>query len=199
MDEKEAALDQTSRRLDVNGSYMVLPGLMMLTFGDVETHTSETKLIKCARGLDVAKLERVNHISHMVACGKMGVPEALEMLEAVRSSPPTWSTYWVIGAYIVSAASVASLFFGGSWTDFWVSGIFGLCGKLIYATLANQDDFKNVLTRYVVVGLFTLVAEQFPMLSNVFEIFTSICVAVIARALHQWICFSAVSLSAVSD
>jgi hypothetical protein len=45
MDEKEAALDQTSRRLDVNGSYMVLPGLMMLTFGDVETHTSETKLI----------------------------------------------------------------------------------------------------------------------------------------------------------
>lgn len=37
------------------------------------------------------------------------------------------------------------------------------------------------------------------MLSNVFEIFTSICVALIARALHQWICFSAVSLSAVSS
>jgi uncharacterized membrane protein YjjP (DUF1212 family) len=108
---------------------MVLPGLMMLTFGDAETHTSETKLIKCARGLDVAKLERVNHISHMVARGKMAVPEALDMLEEVRISPPTWSTYWVLAAYVVSAATVASLFFGGSWTDFWVSGIFGLCGK----------------------------------------------------------------------
>ncbi|KAI8584273.1 hypothetical protein K450DRAFT_219021 [Umbelopsis ramanniana AG] len=170
----EAALDHTSRRLDVDGSYMVLPGLMMLTFGDAETHTSETKLIKCARGLDVAKLERVNHISHMVARGKMAVPEALDMLEEVRKSPPTWSTYWVLGAYVVSAATVASLFFGGSWTDFWVSGIFGLF-----------------------VGLFTLVAERFPMIANVFEIFVSICVAVIARALHQWICFSAVSLSAV--
>ncbi|CAM0142805.1 unnamed protein product [Umbelopsis sp. WA50703] len=164
----EAALDQTSRRLDVDGSYMVLPGLMMLTFGDSETHTSETKLIKCPRGLDVAKLERVNRISHMVARGKMAVPEALEELEAVRTAPPTWSTLWVLGAYVISAASVAALFFGGSWTDFWVS-----------------------------VGCFTLVAEQFPMISNVFEILTSICVALIARALHEYICFSAVSLSAV--
>jgi hypothetical protein len=37
------------------------------------------------------------------------------------------------------------------------------------------------------------------MIANVFEIFVSICVAVVARALHQWICFSAVSLSAVSS
>lgn len=141
-------MDQTSRRLDVDGSYMVLPGLMMLTFGDSETHTSETKLIKCPRGLDVAKLERVNRISHMVARGKMAVPEALEELEAVRTAPPTWSTLWVLGAYVVSAATVAALFFGGSWTDVWVSGIFGLFGKV-----SLFEMFKaNVICHDVVIN-----------------------------------------------
>lgn len=57
----------------------------------------------------------------------------------------------------------------------------------------------NLIILLQQVGLFTLVAERFPMIANVFEIFVSICVAVVARALHQWICFSAVSLSAVSS
>ncbi|CEI86673.1 hypothetical protein RMCBS344292_01105 [Rhizopus microsporus] len=59
----EAAMEKVSKRLDIVGSYAVLPGLIIVTFGDVETHTSETHLIRCSRSLDIGKLERAYRYS----------------------------------------------------------------------------------------------------------------------------------------
>ncbi|KAF7731397.1 hypothetical protein EC973_000205 [Apophysomyces ossiformis] len=87
----EAAMTRTSKRLEVDGSYVVLPGLIMISFGDVETHTSETHLIKCSRALDMGKLEAVNDIAHQVTRGEMNIKEATTLLDNIKNSPPTWN------------------------------------------------------------------------------------------------------------
>ncbi|KAI7865506.1 hypothetical protein BDF14DRAFT_1824283 [Spinellus fusiger] len=170
----EGAMEKTSKRLEIDGSYIVLPGLMMVSFGDVETHTSETLLIKCSRSLDIHKLEKVNLVAHQIAKGELDVRQATELLDEINNSPPTWGQWWILLAYFFSSASISPLFFNGSWMDCWVSGLMGLA-----------------------VGILTFVSERIPMLSNVFEIAVSVLVSVVTIALHPHVCFSSVSLSAI--
>ncbi|OBZ90969.1 hypothetical protein A0J61_00983 [Choanephora cucurbitarum] len=170
----EAAMDKVSKRLEIDGSYAVLPGLIVVTFGDVETHTSETHLIRCSRSLDINKLEKSNLIAHKLAKGELDLDEASKRLDDIIHSPPTWSPAWLMLGYIGSSAFVAPLFFNGSWTDCWVSAIFGLC-----------------------VGILTYISEKMPMFGNVFEMAITIPIAIIALALHSYVCFAAIALSAI--
>lgn len=122
-------MEKVSKRLEIVGSYAVLPGLIIVTFGDVETHTSETHLIRCSRSLDIGKLERANYIAGVIAKGEVTINEATELLDDIIKGPPTWSPFSIVMGYVVSSAFTAPLFFNGSWTDCWVSAIFGLVGK----------------------------------------------------------------------
>ncbi|CEP16074.1 hypothetical protein [Parasitella parasitica] len=126
----EAAMEKVGKRLEIDGNYAVLPGLIIVTFGDVETHTSETHLIRCSRSLDIGKLERSNVIAYRIAKGELGLEEATTLLDGIINEPPTWSPPVVILGYIVTSAFVAPLFYNGSWTDCWVSALFGLCERL---------------------------------------------------------------------
>lgn len=42
--------------LELNAQVVYLPGTMLVSFGDDATHTSETKFLKQATGLDLGKL-----------------------------------------------------------------------------------------------------------------------------------------------
>ncbi|KAL0078778.1 hypothetical protein F4703DRAFT_1741677 [Phycomyces blakesleeanus] len=170
----EGAMEKTSKRLEIDGSYIVLPGLIMASFGDAETHTSETLLIKCSRSLDIGKLERVNDVAHKASTGELQVLEATQLLDDIKNEPPTWGFWVVLLAYVGSSAFIAPLFFNGSWTDCWVSGLFGLG-----------------------VGLLTFLSERVPMFANFFEMAVSVLVSVITIALHPHVCYTAVSLSAI--
>ncbi|KAI9027551.1 hypothetical protein CLU79DRAFT_739688 [Phycomyces nitens] len=170
----EGAMEKTSKRLEIDASYIVLPGLIMASFGDAETHTSETLLIKCSRSLDICKLERVNDVAHKASTGELQVREATQLLDDIKNEPPTWGFWSVLLAYVGSSAFIAPLFFNGSWTDCWVSGLFGLG-----------------------VGLLTFLSERVPMFANFFEMAVSVLVSVITIALHPHVCYTAVSLSAI--
>ncbi|KAI8378635.1 hypothetical protein BD560DRAFT_366671 [Blakeslea trispora] len=186
-------MDKVSKRLEIDGSYAVLPGLIVVTFGDVETHTSETHLIRCSRSLDINKLERSNLIAHRLAKGALDLEEASRMLDDIVNSPPTWSPAWLILGYVGSSAFVAPLFFNGSWTDCWVSAIFGFCGKCSLQIVFGFDNNSFLL----LVGVLTYISEKMPMFGNVFEMAITIPIAIIALALHSYVCFAAIALSAI--
>lgn len=46
-------------------------------------------------------------------------------------------------------------------------------------------------------GVLTLVSEKIPMFSNIFEMAITIPIAIIALALHPYICFAAVAMASV--
>jgi uncharacterized membrane protein YjjP (DUF1212 family) len=167
-------MSKVSQRLGIDGSYAVLPGLIIVTWGDLETHTSETHLIRCSRAWDIGRLEKTDAIVGRMVRDEMGLEEGNGLLEEVLKGPPTWSAPWILLAYVLSSAFTAPLFFNGSWTDCWVSALFGL-----------------------VVGALTYLSEQVPMLGSVFEMVITIPIAVIALALHPHICFAAVAMGAI--
>lgn len=123
-------MGKVSKRLEIDGSFAVLPGLIIVTFGDVETHTSETHLVRCTRSLDIGKLERANKIASRIAKSKMEIEEANKLLDDILKGPPTHSPPIILLGYILSSAFTAPVFFNGSWTDCWVSAIFGLISKV---------------------------------------------------------------------
>ncbi|KAJ9124608.1 hypothetical protein QFC24_003401 [Naganishia onofrii] len=58
----EAQIQATARVLELNCQVVYLPGTCLVSFGDDATHTSETKFLKQATGLDLQKLLATHHI-----------------------------------------------------------------------------------------------------------------------------------------
>ncbi|KAI8975410.1 hypothetical protein BDF20DRAFT_822456 [Mycotypha africana] len=170
----DSAMDKLSQRLEVDGSYVVLPGTIIATFNDIHTHTSDTQVIRCPRSLDIDKLEKANIIAYKTAKGQLGIEEANRQLDDIIEGPPTYGFWVTVLGYIMTSAFSACLFYNGSWTDCWISAIFGL-----------------------VVGVLTFISEKMPMFANVFEMLVTIPIAIVCLAIQPHICFASVAMAAI--
>ncbi|GJJ70640.1 hypothetical protein EMPS_02990 [Entomortierella parvispora] len=170
----EMAMEAMCKTFGVDGSFAFLPGLMMISFGDSDTHTSETHLIKCAQGFDMGRLAKVNKIARAVVYGQIEPKDALTELKAVNAEKQPYGMWTVLASYAVSSGLIAPLVFKGSWYDM-------LAGMGLGS----------------VVGLTTLLASRYSVYSNVFEISTSILIAFVAKALRDYVCFTGVVLAGI--
>ncbi|KAF9581180.1 hypothetical protein BGW38_001901 [Lunasporangiospora selenospora] len=170
----EFAMEAMCRTLGIDGSFAFLPGLMMISFGDSDTHTSETHLIKCTADFDLGRLSRVNGIARAIVCGQIELAEALDQLKEINAEPPPYPGWLLLGTYIASSGLMAPLVFNGSWYDMLAGMGLG-----------------------TVVGLTNLLADRYSVYSNVFEVSTSIMIAFVAKALREYVCFTGVVLSGI--
>lgn len=60
---------------------MYLPSVMLFSFGDTATHTSDTKFLKQSSALDLGKLLDAHRIYWQVIHDQLGVGEANSMLD----------------------------------------------------------------------------------------------------------------------
>ncbi|KAI1294085.1 hypothetical protein EDD11_008223 [Mortierella claussenii] len=170
----ELAMEAMCRYLGIDGSFAFLPGLMMISFGDSDTHTSETHLIKCAQGFDMGRLAKVHKIARALVNGNMEPTEALVELKSVNSEKAPYNIWVMLLSFAVSSGLIAPLVFHGSWADMLASMALG-----------------------TVVGLTTLLASRYSVYSSVFEVSTSILIAFVTKALRDYVCFTGVVLSAI--
>ncbi|KAF9901811.1 hypothetical protein EC991_005637 [Linnemannia zychae] len=170
----ELAMEAMCKTFGIDGSFAFLPGLMMISFGDSDTHTSETHLIKCAQGFDMGRLAKVNKIARAVVYGDLEPAEALSELKAINNEKPPYGMWVMLASFAVSSGLIAPLVFKGSWYDM-------LAGMGLGA----------------VVGLTSLLASRYSVYSNVFEVSTSIVIAFVAKALRDYVCFTGVVLSGI--
>ncbi|KAG0348275.1 hypothetical protein BG004_005503 [Podila humilis] len=162
-----------ARKMEVDASFALLPGLMTISFSDPETHTSDTRHLRCTQGMDMYKLSKVYTIALEVLHGGR-IEAANKSLEKVTIEPGYYPVWVTILAWMSAAAFVAPLAFHGSWLD---TALAGLCG--------------------LIVGLLGVAAAKLPVYGNVFEVTSSIVVGFIARAFGEHVCFSAVTLAGV--
>ncbi|KAF9429985.1 hypothetical protein BGZ76_001003 [Entomortierella beljakovae] len=162
-----------ARKMEIDASFALLPGLMTISFSDPETHTSDTRHLRCTQGMDMNKLANVYTIAIGVLHGK-DVDEANEALERVTAEAGYYPVWVTVLAWMSTSAFIAPLAFNGSWFDTVVAGI---CGLLV--------------------GLLGVVAAKFPVYGNVFELTCSILVGFISKVFGDRICFSAVALAGV--
>jgi uncharacterized membrane protein YjjP (DUF1212 family) len=52
----------TAGVLEIDAQFLYIPGAMIISFDDTDTHTAEVKLVKVTQGLDLGKLRDVHEI-----------------------------------------------------------------------------------------------------------------------------------------
>ncbi|ORY05529.1 DUF1212-domain-containing protein [Basidiobolus meristosporus CBS 931.73] len=171
----EDNMTRASAALNVQSSFAFLPGVIMISYGDEDTHTSETHIIKVDRGYNMYKLDQVNTISKDVIYGKIKVEDAYESLEKVMDSKelfPWWCDVMVFG---VSSFLIAPLAFQGGWSEAVASGILG-----------------------TIVGILNRCSQKLFNYANVFEISAAVLTSMVATHLRYDICYQSVIMSSVS-
>ncbi|KAJ2157534.1 pheromone-regulated protein prm10, partial [Coemansia sp. RSA 552] len=163
---------RTARLLDLEVSASAMPGLVLLSFEDLLTHTSETKIIRCASGWDMHRLDQTNRLLRRVIYSKTEVKEAISELEGIITAPPIYAWYWQVLNWGVISWSLCLLCFGGSWGD---SGIALALGLLA--------------------GMMSLAAGKLSGYTNFFEASVALVSGLLGAALGRWSCFGATALS----
>lgn len=157
----EEYMSMTAQVLEIDGSFIYFPGCMLVSFGDLNARTSEMKLVRCAQGLDLGKLDEVHDVYKNVVHDRLGTVEGYEILDEVMNRKPKFSPWWCIFFYSVASVAVAPWSFGGSWIDLPICfGIGSIIGFLQFVVCP-----KNTLY------------------SSVFEVSSSIIASFIARAI----------------
>ncbi|KAJ1855344.1 pheromone-regulated protein prm10 [Coemansia sp. RSA 1822] len=171
----ENNLIRTAQLLDLEITASALPGLILLSFEDSLTHTSETKIIRCTNGWDMHRLDQTNQLLRRVVRSSTDVDQAIVELEQIITAPPIYAWYWQVLNWGIISWSLCLVCFGGSWRDSGLALVLGLMG-----------------------GVLSLAAGKFSGYTNLFEVSVSILTGLLGAALSRWGCFAAISLSATA-
>ncbi|GAA5957197.1 hypothetical protein JCM21900_004677 [Sporobolomyces salmonicolor] len=167
----EAQMQATARVLEINCQVVYIPGVMMLSFGDAATHTSDIKFLKQANGLDLGKLLAAYMIYFNVIHDKISVTDASTELDALMVSPPKYKLWQqlIIGA--CASAFIQPSAFYGSFVDCLMAMPLGALLVLVQVIVSRNDLY-----------------------SSLFEIVIACIIAFIAAALAstKFFCFAAV-------
>ncbi|CAO1625358.1 unnamed protein product [Jaminaea pallidilutea] len=141
----ETQIQQTARVLEINCRCIYLPNLMLFAFGDDATHTSETKFIKQAGGLDFTKLTDMHTIYWNVIHDKIGVGEASAQLDELMRRKPLigrWPMV-IIGGFCSAFIAPGPMGFNGSFIDAVMA--FPLGAFLVWSqSVITTELFSNV-------------------------------------------------------
>jgi uncharacterized membrane protein YjjP (DUF1212 family) len=136
----ESLLDAAANMLEVNAQFIHIPGVIIVSFGDPETRTSETHSIKCSGSLCLGALHDVHEIYRQVVHDELSARKATEMLEEKLRTPPT-RTKLVDGLLSFAlSALICPLAFGGSFLDMWIAGSAALCLSYLRSYVATKNQ-----------------------------------------------------------
>lgn len=176
----EEYMSLTAKVLEVEATFIYLPGMMLANFSDPVTRTSDLKLVRVGQGLNLNKLDQAHDIYESVVYDRIGVDQASKELADLFSSKEFLNTYWIILLYGLSSMFVL-IFFNGAWLDMIPSFCMGALLGFLQCVVAP----KNALY------------------SSVFEVGSAILLSFIGRAIGsiangRYFCFSAIVLSGLS-
>ena len=119
----ESQLHSASEILGVNVAFVHLPNLIVATFMDSDTRTSETHFVRAGGRVALTKLERIHLVYRDVLHDKIGVTQACEQLKKIIQERPLYSIWVRCGLAFFCASIICVLAFGGSVVDMFISGV----------------------------------------------------------------------------
>lgn len=157
----ESQLQFTGRILEIDCQAIYLPGVLIITFGDQDTHTSQTLFIKQASALDLDKLNKVHRVYEQVIKDKIGSGEAITELDKIMKSKPLYQFWQSVLIGGLCSVFITPVSFGGNFVDLLVAFPLGCMLVAIQATIATRNA----------------------LYSNVFEISVAMFVSFVSRAM----------------
>ncbi|KAI0921250.1 hypothetical protein AcW2_006282 [Taiwanofungus camphoratus] len=175
----ESQLVSAARILEVDAEFIHIPGVIICSFGDQETRTSETHFVKCSGRLALGSLHEVHQIYRSVVHDEISAKKATVKLNELLDAKPIYGTFTrIILAFFISAL-ICPLAFGGSFADMWIAGV----GAILLCSMQ--------------IGL----ASKSQLYANVFEITVTIIISFLARGLSsirsQIFCYTAISSAGI--
>ncbi|KAI0322700.1 hypothetical protein OF83DRAFT_1048844 [Amylostereum chailletii] len=175
----ESQLTAASQILGVTSSLAYLPNIILVSFTDDETRTTELHFVRSGGRIALTALNRVHDIYRDVLHDRIGASEGVEALDKILRSPPLYPLLARCFLAFICASVICPLAFGGSFIDMWVSG-----------TCACVLQYLGLQA-----------AAKSSVYANVYEISVSIIVSFVARALSsipgRIFCYSAISSAGV--
>ncbi|KND02045.1 uncharacterized protein SPPG_02549 [Spizellomyces punctatus DAOM BR117] len=173
----EYQLELVALALEQPGSFVVIPGVIWVSFGD-EDHTSSTHLIKVGQSWHMHKLSLVNYLCRNLIAGEIDIFGAIDRLAEIASEPdyPPW--YDLI-TYPMISFTLCLIGFGAGWLDAAVSAVLGLAvGGFSLLSSSRFREFTHLV----------------PFLSATFCSFMSRVVFAALRSHRPEICYNHVSV-----
>ncbi|EMR11573.1 hypothetical protein PNEG_00017 [Pneumocystis murina B123] len=156
----EECMKLTSRVLEIDGQFLYIPGCMIISFGDLITHTSDMHVVRVNQGLDIGKLQETHFIYKQVIHDLIGVEEAMKNLDEVINRKQYYKNWVVILFYGFASALVGPFAFNASWFDMPISFLLGTILGLLRVVVTPRSF----------------------MYANAFEISATIITSFLARA-----------------
>lgn len=177
----EEYMRMSARVLETDAQFLYIPGSMIMSFEDRDTHTSEVKLVKVAQGLDLGKLRDVHEVYKEVVHDKLGVEEATGRLKEIMRKKDKFNRPFRIFVYGLAAVCVGPFAFGARLIDLPIAFILGAILGVLQLYVAPSSD----------------------LYANVFEIAAAVITSFLARAFGSikggdLFCFSALAQSSIA-
>jgi uncharacterized membrane protein YjjP (DUF1212 family) len=142
----ETQLVFAAKTLNVPAEFSHLPSVIIISFVDDETHTSETHFVKCGGRLQLGRLHEVHKIYKEVLHDSIKAKEATARLKELLVQPPIYADWERCCLAFFLSALICPLAFGGSFIDLWLAGIGAMALCWVQLKVASQ----NVVTANVV-------------------------------------------------
>lgn len=179
----EEYMRMTARVLEIECSFLYIPGCMIISFDDASTHTTEVKVVRSSQGIDLGKLADVHEIYKEVIHDVIGVEEATKRLEETMKRRSKFHILFLIFAHGCASASVGPFAFNARPVDMPVAFLLGCLLGVLQLILSPKSS----------------------LYSNVFEISAAVLTSFLARAFgsirfqgEPLFCFSALAQAAIA-
>ncbi|KAH8117480.1 DUF1212-domain-containing protein [Phellopilus nigrolimitatus] len=174
----EAQLNSLAKVFELEAQFQVTPGIIQVSFGNPETKSSETCLIKSNVGLSLGRIHQVHNVYRHVLHDDMSASDGNHALRKLIYAPARYNQSIRYFLSYLSCLLICGIAFGGSLNDMWVAGFMGLLVRIMQNIAAKSD-----------------------LSASGSEVFTAALVSFIARGFStipsQFWCFSAISSSGV--
>ncbi|MEW6209620.1 MAG: threonine/serine exporter family protein [Acidobacteriota bacterium] len=140
----EAILEETTRRLGLEGQFFSTPTSIFIAFGPQDDQ--RTHLLRVEPGeTDLGKLADLDEVTTRVLSGEMSPGEGMRRIDEILLAPPLYGRLLTVLAFALASAS-ASRFLGGGVREIAVSSAIGL-----------------------MIGALSLIARKFSSFARIFE------------------------------
>ncbi|OCF62312.1 hypothetical protein L486_01980 [Kwoniella mangroviensis CBS 10435] len=174
----ESQLGATALVLEIDAQFIHFPSIVIASFGDMDTRTSETHFVKVQNGgLELGKLHKVHNIYKSVVHDEMDASEGTKLIHQLLKAPMEYNLWQRMLLAFLCSGLIAPVGFGGSLVDGLASGALGILLSFMQLHVASKSA----------------------MYSNIFEISIATVVSFTARGLSTTgiFCYQAVASAGV--
>ncbi|ORX40084.1 hypothetical protein BD324DRAFT_648693 [Kockovaella imperatae] len=140
----ETQIQATARVLEINAQVICLPNVMMISFNDEATHTSETKFLKQSAGIDLGKVLATHNLYWDVIHDRISVDQASKDLDILMTSKVYYNWWQTLIIASTCSAFICVIAYHGSFIDALMSMPLGMLLIAAQMLSARNDLFSNV-------------------------------------------------------